>query len=157
MELAVPYKLFYRRQLYTGKQLLSARTSKPVAIAIQLLALNKVSHACSQLDGLLLPSTGLCKSAKYARQQVGVLYQKFYPSPNISSLLQLYLAYIRSHMRPPPTGTYQLRECRSLDLLRCALKTGVLDMSLCFSDATFLPLAAEETYSYTLPEIASSS
>ena len=43
------------------------------------------------------------------------------------------------------TGTYQLPgECRSLHL-RCAPKTGVLDMSLCFSHATCLPLPAEDT------------
>ena len=35
---------------------------------------------------------------KKARQQVGILYRKFYPSANSSSLLQLYLAYIRPHL-----------------------------------------------------------
>ena len=35
------------------------------------------------------------------------------------------------------------REFRNLHL-RCALKTGVLDMSLCFSHATCLPLPAED-------------
>ena len=35
---------------------------------------------------------------KKARQQVGILYRKFYPSANSLSLLQLYLAYIRPHL-----------------------------------------------------------
>ena len=35
---------------------------------------------------------------KKARQQVGILYRKFYPFANSSSLLQLYLAYIRPHL-----------------------------------------------------------
>ena len=35
---------------------------------------------------------------KKARQQVGILYRKFYSSTNTSTLLQLYLAYIRPHL-----------------------------------------------------------
>ena len=89
---------------------------------------------------------------KKARQQVGILYRKFYPFANSSSLLQLYIPGLHpttsgiryTCMGPPPTGTYQLPgEFRNLHL-RCALKTGVLDMSLCFSHATCLPLPAED-------------
>ena len=35
---------------------------------------------------------------KKARQQVGILYRKFYSSANASIHLQLYLAYIRPHL-----------------------------------------------------------
>ena len=43
-------------------------------------------------------SLQVSKICKKARQQVGVLYQRFYLSANTSSLLQLYLAYICPHL-----------------------------------------------------------
>ena len=39
--------------------------------------------------------TEVCKKA---RQQVGILYRKFYPSANTPLLLQLHLAYIHPHL-----------------------------------------------------------
>ena len=73
--------------------------------------------------------------------------QIFHHSCNCS-----YLGYICSHMRPPPTGTYQLRECRRFDLLRCAPKTGVPDMSLCYSHTPPHP-CQQKMYIHYIPEL----
>ena len=79
-----------------------------------------------QESGLLPPWISLWKSVKYAkqaRQQVSILYRKFYPSANTSSLLQLYLAYIHPHVEYAPVWTptnrdlsTPWRECSSLHL-----------------------------------------
>ena len=103
---------------------------------------------------LLPPSTGLCKSVKYARKQGNkwVYYTEssiplqirhhscnctWLTSVHIWSTQCLYGIPINRDLSTP------WRECRSLHL-RCAPKTGVLDMSLCFSHATCPPLPAED-------------
>jgi len=40
--------------------------------------------------------------SKKARQQMGILYRKFYPFANTSSLLHLYLTYIHPHLPTSP-------------------------------------------------------
>ena len=54
---------------------------------------------------------------KKARQQVGILYRKFYSSANTSSLLQLYLVYIRPHLEyaAPVWDPYQQGLINSLE------------------------------------------
>ena len=59
----------------------------------------------SLVTSILNWSIQVSKACKNARQQVGILHWKFYPSANTLSLLQPYLAYIHP---PLPTGTYQL-------------------------------------------------
>jgi len=88
---------------------------------------------------------------KNARQQVGILYQKFYSSANTSTLLQLYTwltsvhIWSTQHLYGIPTNkdlSTSLRECRNLHLW-CAPETGALIMSLCFNYAISPPLPAE--------------
>ena len=57
------------------------------------------------------------KECKKARQQVGILYRKFHSSANTSTLLQLYLAYIRPHLEyPAPVwDPHQQRLIKSLE------------------------------------------
>ena len=97
------------------------------------------------LHGLLLPSVSQqSRQKKKAWQQVAGLH------PSTSGI---YTAPVC--MEAPQTGTYQLpswRECRSLHL-SCTPKSGVLDMSLCFSRATCPPLPAE-TPPETVPPLS---
>ena len=76
----------------------------------------------STLIGVWLTSTlnwslQVSEICKKARQQVGILYRKFYPSANTSSLLQLYLAYIRPHLEyaVPVWDPYQQGLINSLE------------------------------------------
>ena len=58
-------------------------------------------HSYRYLGVWLTPSLNWSMQvSEVCRQQVGILYRKFYPSANSSSLLslQLYLAYIRPHL-----------------------------------------------------------
>ena len=57
------------------------------------------------------------KECKKARQQVGILYRKFHSSANTSTLLQLYLAYIRPHLEylAPVWDPHQQRLIKSLE------------------------------------------
>ena len=41
------------------------------------------------------PSTSVCQRV---RRQIGIIYRKFYGHSNRSTLLQLYLAYVRPHL-----------------------------------------------------------
>ena len=108
---------------------------------VQLPALNKASHVTSSMAYLYPQLVNLCKSAKYARQQVGVLYPK-------SFIPLITLATVPGW------------ECSSLDILRCAPKTGVLDMSLCFDSVMQPPHPCQQKRHIAIhyvPETASCS